>query len=181
MNKILKLALILFLVSAIVAGVLGGVYVLTEPNITAYAQQKQLGAFAAVTDAELDLDAAVAPDDATYEGGKITSVVPAKDGSVYVVQAEVSGSQGTITLAVGVDKASLTCTGISIISSSETSGLGAEASKDYFRDRFPGKDANTVLIEKEGGEVVAITGATITSKAVTHSAKAAIEYVATLG
>ena len=181
MNKILKLALILFLVSAIVAGVLGGVYVLTEPNITAYAHQKQLDAFAAVTDAELDLDAAVAPEGASFEGGNITSVIPSKDGSVYVVQADVSGSQGTITLVVGVDKESLTCTGISIISSSETSGLGAEASKDYFRDQFPGKDANTVLIEKEGGEIAAITGATITSKAVTHSAQAAIEYVSTLG
>ena len=181
MNKILKLAMILFLVSAIVAGVLGAVYVVTEPNITAYAHQKQLDAFASVTDAELDLDAAVAPEGASFEGGTITSVIPAKDGSVYVVQADVSGSQGTITLVVGVDKESLTCTGISIISSSETSGLGAEASKDYFRDQFPGKDVDSVHITKDGGQINAITGATITSRAVTNAASAAIDYVVSMG
>ena len=42
MNKILKLALILFLVSAIVAGVLGATYVITEPNITTRNTQKTL-------------------------------------------------------------------------------------------------------------------------------------------
>ena len=181
MNKIVKLALILFLVSAIVAGVLGVTYVITEPNITAYKLNKTLEAYSAVTDAELDIDAADEPTDASFEGGKIVKVVPSTDGSVYVIEAQVSGSQGTITLAVGVDKASATTTGISIISSSETSGLGSKASTPEFRDQFPGKDANTVLITKEGGEINAITGATITSKAVTHTASAAIEYVANLG
>jgi len=185
MNKIVKLALILFLVSAIVAGVLGATYVITEPNITAYKLQKTLDAYAAVTDAKLNMDAktALAKDDpaAAFSGGRIVYVTPSDDGSIYVVEAQVSGSQGTITLAVGVDKANAVCTGISIISSSETSGLGSKASTPEFGDQFPGKDAGTVLITKEGGEVNAITGATITSKAVTHTAQAAIEYVANLG
>ena len=185
MNKIVKLALILFLVSAVVAGILGATYVITEPNITARNTEKTLKAYAEVTSAELDLDSArtLAKDDAAakFEGGKITKVVPSADGSVYVIEAQVSGSQSTITLAVGVDKESGTTTGISIIKSGETSGLGSKASTPEFRDQFPGKDASTVLITKEGGEVNAITGATITSKAVTHTAKAAIEYVANLG
>ena len=117
----------------------------------------------------------------SFEGGKIVKVVPSKDGSVYVVEAQVSGSQSTITLAVGVDKATGTTTGISIIKSGETSGLGSKASTPEFKDQFPGKDAGAVLITKEGGEVNAITGATITSKAVTHTAAAAINYVMNLG
>ena len=181
MNKIVKLALILFLVSAVVAGVLGATYVITEPNITAYKLQKTLDAYAAVTDAELDMDNANEAVEYSFEGGKLTKAVPSKDGSVYVIEAQVSGSQSTITLAVGVDKATGTTTGISIISSGETSGLGSKASTPEFRDQFPGKDAKTVLITKEGGEINAITGATITSKAVTHTAAAAIEYVASLG
>ena len=185
MNKVLKLALILFLVSAIVAAILGATYVVTEPNITKRNTEKTLNAYGEVTDAELDLDKAVtlAKDDesAKFEGGKITKVVPSKDGSVYVVEAQVSGSQSTITLAVGVDKATGTTTGISIIKSGETSGLGSKASTPEFRGQFPGKDAGTVLITKEGGEINAITGATITSKAVTHTASAAIKYVANLG
>ena len=185
MNKIVKLALILFLVSAVVAGVLGATYVITEPNITARNTEKTLNAYKEVTDAELNLDGAqtLAKDDAAakFEGGKITKVVPSVDGSVYVIEAQVSGSQSTITLAVGVDKASGTTTGISIIKSGETSGLGSKASTPEFKDQFPGKDAGSVLITKEGGEVNAITGATITSKAVTHTAAAAIEYVMNLG
>ena len=185
MNKIVKLALILFLVSAVVAGILGATYVITEPNITARNTEKTLNAYKEVTDAELNLDGAqtLAKDDAAakFEGGKITKVVPSVDGSVYVIEAQVSGSQSTITLAVGVDKASGTTTGISIIKSGETSGLGSKASTPEFKDQFPGKDAGAVLITKEGGEVNAITGATITSKAVTHTAAAAINYVMNLG
>ena len=50
----------------------------------------------------------------------------ASNGSGYVVQTTFSGAQGSITMVVGVDN-DYKCTGISIISHSETSGLGAIA------------------------------------------------------
>ena len=80
-----------------------------------------------------------------------------------------------------VDAETGTCTGIAIVSSSETSGLGAEASKPYFKDQLVGTDPSSCLITKEGGTVEAISGATITSKAVTRSVSAAIDFVASLG
>lgn len=178
MKKIIKLALILFVVSAVVAGVLGGVYVLTKPNIDAYATQKTIEAYSAVTEAVVDPSRTE-----TVEGNAdgITKVTPCEDGNNYVVELTVTGSQGAITMAVGVDKENAVCTGISIISSSETSGLGAEASKDYFKDQFPGMDSTNVHITKDGGQINAITGATITSRAVTNGAAAAIDYVANMG
>ena len=57
----------------------------------------------------------------------------------------------------------------------------AEASKPYFKERLVDADANSCLITKEGGSVEAITGATITSKAVTRSVSAAIKYVTNMG
>lgn len=178
MKKILKLAFILFLVSAIVAAVLGGVYVMTKPNIDAYATQKTIEAYSAVTDVTVDPSQT---EEITGNADGITKITPCEDGNTYVVELTVTGSQGAITLAVGVDKEAASCTGISIISSSETSGLGAEASKDYFRDQFPGKDVDSVHITKDGGQINAITGATITSRAVTNAASAAIDYVVSMG
>ena len=97
-----------------------------------------------------------------------------------VVESEVSGSQGMINVAIGVN-ADLTCNGISIISSSETSGLGSKANDDFFKDQFPGLSADQAKVTKDGGSVEAITGATITSKAVCTAVRDAIAAVETLG
>ncbi|GEM_PF-5653486 len=186
MNKIVKLALILFLVSAIVAGVLGGIYVVTKPTIDANNAATTAKAYSEV------LPEGVAADPTASEaigetvdnsGNSVTlvSVTPADDGKTYVVETSAVGSQGTISMAVGVDSETGTCTGIAIIASSETSGLGAEASKPFFKDQLVGCDTTAIHITKQGGTVEAITGATITSKAVTNSAAAAIDYVMNMG
>ncbi len=70
--------------------------------------------------------------------------------------------------------------GVSIISMSETSGLGANAAKEGFRSQFAGK-SGTLAVNKDGGEIDAITGATITSRAVTRGVNAALAAVAELG
>ena len=186
MNKIVKLALILFLVSAVVAGVLGATNEITKEPIAQYKLQKTAEAYAAALPEGVSADATKTADigetvDVNGNAVTLKCVTPTSDDSMYVVEASAVGSQGIITMAIGVNKADTVCTGISIISSSETSGLGAEASKPYFKDQFAGKTSDAVHIEKQGGEIVAITGATITSKAVTNSAAAAIDYVANMG
>ena len=59
----------------------------------------------------------------TGEDSQITGVYAADDKG-YVVQVSVSGSQGMIDMVVGVDTAG-TVTGVSIVSMSETAGLGS--------------------------------------------------------
>ena len=186
MKKILKLSLILFLVSAVVAGVLGGIYIVTKEPIAENNAKVTRDAYAAVMPEGVEIDptkAVEVGDTVTVNGASITIVkyTVAEDGNTYVVEAETSGSQGKVLTAIGVDAATGTCTGIAIVSSSETSGLGAEASKPYFKDQLVGVDASTCFITKEGGTVDAISGATITSKAVTRSVYAAIDFVANLG
>ena len=99
------------------------------------------------------------------------------EGGGWVVQVTESGSQGLITMMVGVG-ADYSCTGISVTESSETAGLGAIAGQqsekgEAFRAQFVGQ-SGTVAVTKEGGSIDAISGATITSKAVCRGVTAAI-------
>ena len=174
MNKVVKLSLILFLVSAVVAGVLGLTNFVTAEPIAEYQAEVTAKAYSAVMEFE-------SYDAVAYTGDQsaVTKVCKTNDGN-WIVEAEVSGSQGMITVAVGVN-ADRSCNGISIIESSETSGLGSKANDDFFRDQFPGLTADQAKVTKDGGKVEAITGATITSKAVCSAVSAAIAAVESLG
>ena len=174
MNKIVKLTLILFLVSALVAGVLGLTNTVTEEPIRLYKEEKTAEAYRAV----MSFDSY---DEVKYDGnrGEIGKVYKTNNGD-WIVEANVSGSQGMITVAVGVN-ADLSCNGISIIASSETSGLGSKAGNAEFKDQFVGLTADQAKVTKDGGQINAITGATITSRAVCTAVGAAIDAVSTLG
>ncbi len=174
MKKIVKLSLILFLVSAVVAGILGLTNMITEKPIAEYNEKKTKEAYSAV----MSFDS-YEPVDYNGDRSEVTKVYKTNNGD-WIVEAEVSGSQGMITVAVGVN-ADLTCNGISIISSSETSGLGSKASDAEFKDQFVGLSADQAKVTKDGGQINAITGATITSRAVCTAVGAAIEAVGTLG
>ena len=182
MNKILKLTVILFLVCAVVAGVLGGVNELTKDRIAAINAQKTAEAYAKVLESEgykaVDFDKS----NAVF--AHIDSISKCTGGEGYVVESTFSGAQGNITMATGVDN-DFKCTGISIISHSETSGLGAVAASTSekgvnFRSQFVGQDEN-IALKKSGGEIDALTGATITSKSVTNAVAEAIRAVEAIG
>lgn len=173
MKQILRLSFILFLVCAITAGILGVVNNLTKDRIAEINEAKEKAAFTIVLDAagysQVDFDSASHPN--------IDGIFEAEDGSGWVVKSTFTGAQGKITMVTGVDK-EFYCTGISVISHSETSGLGANAAASSevgqnFRAQFIGQ-GDTIALSKSGGEIDALTGATITSKAVTSAVKDAI-------
>ena len=183
MNKILKLTIVLFLVCAIAAGILGGVNELTYQRIADQAAAKTREAFAAVMIAdefpELPVDQAAFPTvdrvNQALKGGSIAG---------YVVTSTFSGAQGNITLAVGVSP-DYKCTGISVIEHSETSGLGANAASTgevgvKFRAQFVGQDEQ-IALANAGGSIDALTGATITSRAITGAVAESIRVVKSLG
>lgn len=112
---------------------------------------------------------------------KVDSVVPALDkaGNVigYVVTShDDKGYGGKISVMTGVD-AQGKVTGVSILDMSETAGLGANAKRDTFREQFIGKIKGITVSKDEAGEnsIDALTGATVTSRAVTRAVNAAIE------
>ena len=114
-----------------------------------------------------------------YTGGDplVSKVYQAGDAG-YVVQVAPSGFGGVLDVMVGVNTDG-TCSGVSIISHSETSGLGANATKEDFRSQFEGK--SNVAVTKDGGDIAALTGATITSRAVCDGVNAAIAAAASVG
>ena len=68
-------------------------------------------------------------------------------------------------------------TGLSVVDcSNETPGLGANASNESFYGQFAGKSGE-VAVTKDGGDIEALTGATVTSRAVADAATEAIKYV----
>ncbi len=180
MNKILKLALVLFLVCAVTAGILGGINELTKDRIAEINRLATIAAYSTVLKADgYDL---VEADMSGFP--TVDKISRATNGAGHVVELTVSGAQGLITIAVGVAP-DYTCTGISIIDHSETSGLGANAAAESdvgrnFRAQFVGAD-ESVALSKFGGAIDALSGATITSNAVTTAVATAIRAVMALG
>ena len=178
MNKILKLALVLLAVSVVVAGVLGVINELTYPVIDAQKQAKTAEAFSAVLKADRF-------DEIEFNNPDFPTVltVHKAEGVGYVVTSKFSGAQGNITLAVGVDN-DYKCTGISVIEHAETSGLGANAASTgevgvNFRAQFVGQD-ESIALSNAGGSIDALTGATITSRAITEAVATSIRAVKSL-
>lgn len=164
-------AVVLLAIAAVVALVLGCISLGTSGRIETLAEEKMNEAMQAVLPAAGYTAAGdhsgIGTIDAIYQAGT----------SGWVVQVTETGSQGAITMMVGVNSA-YTCTGISILESSETAGLGAIAAQasdkgDAFRAQFVGQ-TGTVSVTKEGGEIDAIAGATITSKAICQGVTNAI-------
>lgn len=176
---VVKLTLILFLVAAIVALLLGGVNAITKDKITALNAEKTAAAITEV------LTSTAQPEqlsDVSDESGLVTALYKMGDDG-YAVEIVVGGSQGDIDMMVGI-AADGTVSGISFIAMSETSGLGDVAAKDNakgeaFRSQFSGLSGQ-LAVNKDGGEIDALTGATVTSRAITTGVNAALSCVAGL-
>ena len=97
-----------------------------------------------------------------------------KDGKViaYLVLTHQKGFDGHIKLFVAAtpDKKVI---GYKVLSHRETPGLGDQAFKPKFAGQFTGKGLENMELVKiqEEGKILAITGATITSRAVTAAVK----------
>ena len=93
------------------------------------------------------------------------------------------GYGGDIQFAMGV-KADGTLNGISFLSIGETAGLGMKATQDSFKNQFSGKKVDKFTYTKNGAsaddEIDAISGATITTNAVTNGVNAGLYYINSL-
>lgn len=118
----------------------------------------------------------------------VNAVYAAKDdaGNVigYCVDVSPNGFGGAINMIVGIS-ADDEITGVKIISMSETPGLGSKAQEPKFKDQFNAKKTESDLKVIKSGtpaddEIIAISGATVTSKAVTSGINTASAVVKTL-
>jgi Na+-translocating ferredoxin:NAD+ oxidoreductase subunit G len=93
-------------------------------------------------------------------------------GAGKAVQVTVPGYHGQISMMVGIDDRGKV-RGVKILSQQETAGLGAGIVKPDFLRQFNGKSAADPLEAKK--DIDALTGATISSRAVCHGVKDALE------
>lgn len=192
-NKIIKDALALTLITLVAGVALGGVYEITKDPIARQEAQAKAEAYEQVfTDAaafeEVEMDDTLIQtirdqlDQEGYKAQSIEKVMRAEDQSgetlgyaFAVVTSE--GYGGDIRFSMGVQNDG-TLNGISILSIGETAGLGMNADTPAFKDQFAGKQVEKLQYTKNGAtqddEINAISGATVTTNAMTNGVNAGL-------
>jgi electron transport complex protein RnfG len=193
MNKrIVHDALILFAFTVVLGLLLGVVYGITKDPIDKVNYEKTQSAYRQVfadadsfeTYADFDEDAAQTLVTDNGYADEIEDVQLAKDASGnilgYVITVTAKdGSQSTITFSVGIQTDG-TVNGYSITDISETPGLGMKAQEEAFYGQFENKNVDTFTVVKAtpsaDNEIEAISGSTITSKAMANGVNACLVY-----
>lgn len=187
MNKIVKNTIILTLITLIAGLGLGVVYEVTKAPIAQAQETAKKEAWQAVfPDADIDAFEAAevdqtAADKAIKDMGVNATIdevcVVGEEG--YVITAtDKDGFGGNIQITVGIT-ADGTVNGVSILSIAETAGLGMKATEPAFYGQYEGKQTEKFVVSKDGGDgepIDALSGATITSRAVTGAVNAALGY-----
>ena len=192
-NKIIKDALALTLITLVAGVALGGVYEITKDPIAKQEAQAKAEAYEQVfTDAAafeaVEMDDTLTKtirdqlDQEGYKAQSIEEVMRAEDQSgetlgyaFTVVTSE--GYGGDIQFSMGVQNDG-TLNVISILSIGETAGLGMNADTPAFKDQFVGKQIEKLQYTKNGAtqddEINAISGATVTTNAMTNGVNAGL-------
>lgn len=175
-NMLLSLTLISFCASALLAGG----YVLTKEPIEKALQEKKNAAIKEVLPkGDIEIGKAVEVRLDGYEDAFV--VYPAKKGGNFIGCAietyDNNGYGGKVRSMVGLN-AEGRVINYSVLEANETPGLGAKVS-DWFKTKgdIRGKDpaSEDFKVKKDGGEIDAITAATITSRAFLSSVKSAYQ------
>jgi len=167
-SSFINMVITLFLVTAVAALALGGVYTVTKEPI-AIAKQKKLEA--AIKAVLPEFDTITTKKVADNDGDSLTFYYADKGGEnigVAIKTYTKEGFSGKIELMVGLlNDGSISNT--AVLSHKETPGLGdkMDKKKSDFPDQFIGKSPAefTLKVAKDGGDVDAITAATISSRA----------------
>ena len=160
--KILKLIVCLSVISAICAGVLAGINVVTKDTIAEIRAKQTLDAAAAVMPSSVDKSTVEQVADGIFAGKDASG----KIAGYAVKGSDPSGYGGEIVLMVGFTPDFKVCTYRKLVAT-ETPGLGTNMTSPAFMKQFEGMDASVPLaVKKDGGKIEAITSATITSRAV---------------
>ena len=192
MSKILKNTAILTAITLVAGSLLGLVYEITKDPIAVAQENAKQNAYRAVlAEAENfvefdDFDADEAKAVVTEAGytDDVTEVVVAEDASGDAIGYVVSvtshdGYGGDIALSVGILNNG-TVKGIETLSIAETAGLGMKATEPAFKDQFKDKQVEKFTYTKSGEEgddrIDALSGATITTNAVTNAVDSALVY-----
>ena len=179
-SSLLNMVACLTGVCLVCAALLGFVFVLTDGPIQAAAAAEAQASIAKVLPAGGEISEELSSEAEGVDGYYIQTD---DEGAItaYAVKTVTGGFGGPITLMVGVLPDG-TVFNTSVLSHSETPGLGAKCAeeKSAFREQWKGF-AGVLSVKKDGGDVDAITASTITSRAYTKAVAQAVELVKSLG
>ena len=171
LKKTVKLSGILLAICVAMAVLLGVTNEATKGTIALRQQEAKNAAMSEVIPAKnYTLLESIADDHELYAAFNGNDLVG------YAVSLSESGYGGEINMMIGI-KADRTVSGVSITDMSETPGLGDNAKNSEFMDMFKNLAEKEVALTSDGGKVNALSGATITSKAVTGGVRRALNIV----
>lgn len=191
MNKIVKNALILTAITLVSGLLLGGVYEITKEPIQASKERAKQEAYKSVMSDAEEFEPDNSFDEKKAEkileknkinGCYLSEVAVGKDKSgkeigYVITSTSKEGYGGEIQISVGVSMDG-TVTGIEILSINETAGLGMQATEPAFKKQFENVKTDKFEVKKDNpkGNVDALSGATITTRAVTNAVNAGLSY-----
>lgn len=198
-------AIALFIITLVAGVLLGAVYMITKDPIAEAEEKATNEAYAAVyKDADFasddaltkaveafqkDLTAGKADDDNySYTDVELIEARTASVGGTqagYVVKVSGKGYGGAVVVALGITNEG-EILGIQILdASNETPGLGQNSTSEDWNGQYIGMTSGNIYVVKDGsgstesGTINSISGATITSNAVTRAVNAALKFVVT--
>ena len=179
MLELVKKGLVLFMITAVTALLLGFVNVITKDVIEDNQLVSKNETMCVVLSGGSDLAFAEGVETGNEDG--VTEYFEATSASGvygYAITSVTKGYGGDLEVLVGINMSGV-IEGVKVTRHSETPGLGAHASDDEFSDQYKGKSEKLTVTKGANpseNEIAAITSATITSKAVTEAVNAAIEF-----
>lgn len=185
-RDIIKPAAVLFIICLLVTGGLAFTYSSTKDIIAERAEQEAENARKEVLASADSFEEIEGVSDTASKNASLKAVDKAyrglKDGMIdgYVYQVITKGYGGNIKMMVGINSEG-SITGVKIIEMSETPGLGSKAKEDPFALQLSGFVPQSPLSVVKGAkekseDIQAISGATITSKAVVEGIQAAVDF-----
>ncbi len=180
MKENIKLGLILLLITAVAGLLLGGAYEITKGPIADKVVADKQAAMKEIlptadkfdkADVNIEDNEKIAEVNAGFIGAEISG---------YAIKVVAKGYAGPVEIMVGISTEEKV-TGIKILSHTETPGLGANATKAEFSNQYSNKSINDKLevvkaAPSKENQIQAITGATITSNAITLAVDDAIDF-----
>ena len=178
MREILKLGGKLLLLAAVAGLLLGLTNAVTAEPIARQQIAEANAARRAVLPEAQDFAPVETADDAVDELYRGTDASGATVGYTGKITVKGYGGPIEVTVGVGLD-GKITGVNGGGTNFSETAGLGANAAKEQFRSQYVG-GSGIFAVDKDGGDIDSLTGATITSRAVTNGVNTALSFFSSI-
>ena len=170
MRNILKLSAVLLIIAAISGVTLGVIYTVTKEPIAKQVKLEEEKALKAIFPKATSFNLITGKDNYTYYKVHVKNKLIG-----YAIDASGKGFASTIKIKVGMNF-NKTIRSIIVTNQNETPGLGTRIKSEKFTDQFMNKTLKQVLLKKDSrkGTIDAITGATISSRAVSEAVQKSI-------